>query len=64
MSSSTLKITENQAFSMDTMSFVDYEEPRALETHEIPGIIAEYVAAARNAIAAGFDGVEIHGANG
>ena len=38
--------------------------PRALATDEIPGITADFVAAARNAIEAGFDGVEIHGANG
>lgn len=41
-----------------------YETPRALETAEIPGIIAAYVQGAKNAIAAGFDGVEVHGANG
>lgn len=38
--------------------------PRALEAEEIPGIIAAYRTGARNAQAAGFDGVEIHGANG
>ncbi len=38
--------------------------PRALETAEIAGIVADYVAAASNADAAGFDGVEVHGANG
>lgn len=38
--------------------------PRALETHEIPGIIEQYRKGAENALAAGFDGVEIHGANG
>ena len=38
--------------------------PRALETNEIPGIIDDYRAAAVNALAAGFDGVEIHAANG
>lgn len=41
-----------------------YVEPRALEAHEIPGVIADYVHAARSAVEAGFDGVEIHGANG
>ena len=41
-----------------------FETPRALETSEIPGIVAAYAQAARNAIEAGFDGVEIHGANG
>jgi len=43
---------------------VSYETPRALETDEIPGIVAAYAQAARNALAAGFDGVEVHGANG
>lgn len=41
-----------------------YETPRALEIDEIPGIVAAYVQGAKNAIDAGFDGVEIHGANG
>jgi N-ethylmaleimide reductase len=41
-----------------------YVIPRALETAEIPGIIADYRQAAANALAAGFDGVEVHGANG
>src|SRR5258705_4281350 len=38
--------------------------PRALEMSEIPGIVEQYARAARNALAAGFDGVEIHAANG
>ncbi|KIK33183.1 hypothetical protein CY34DRAFT_18526 [Suillus luteus UH-Slu-Lm8-n1] len=38
--------------------------PRALTTEEIKEYVATYVAAAQNAIRAGFDGVEIHGANG
>ncbi len=38
--------------------------PRALDTSEIPGIVADYRRGAENAKAAGFDGVEIHGANG
>jgi N-ethylmaleimide reductase len=41
-----------------------YETPRALETDEIPAIVEAYRQAARNALAAGFDGVEVHGANG
>lgn len=44
--------------------FVDVSEPRALELNEIPGIIEDFRKAAANAIAAGFDGVEVHGANG
>jgi N-ethylmaleimide reductase len=43
---------------------VDYETPRALETGEIPGIVDAFRQAAKNALKAGFDGVEVHGANG
>ncbi|MFI1092007.1 alkene reductase [Streptomyces sp. NPDC020917] len=39
-------------------------EPRALETHEIPEHAESYARAARRAVDAGFDGVELHGANG
>ncbi len=42
----------------------DYETPRALDLTEIPGIVAEYRRGAENSKAAGFDGVEVHGANG
>ena len=42
----------------------DYVTPRALGIEEIPGIVAEYVRGARLAKEAGFDGVEIHNANG
>ncbi len=38
--------------------------PRALETAEIPGIVEQFRQGAENALSAGFDGVEIHGANG
>jgi 2,4-dienoyl-CoA reductase-like NADH-dependent reductase (Old Yellow Enzyme family) len=41
-----------------------YPVPRALETDQIPGVIAAYRKGAENAKKAGFDGVEIHGANG
>ena len=44
--------------------FTDISEPRALSLEEIPGIIDGFRRAAANAIEAGFDGVEIHGANG
>ncbi|HEY0235612.1 MAG TPA: alkene reductase, partial [Afipia sp.] len=44
--------------------FTEVSEPRALTLAEIPGIIDDYRRAARNAREAGFDGVEIHGANG
>lgn len=42
----------------------DYVTPRALARDELPGIIAAYRQAALNAQDAGFDGVEVHGANG
>lgn len=41
-----------------------YETPRALETSEIPGIVEAFRRGAENAKRAGFDGVEVHGANG
>ncbi|HEX8404470.1 MAG TPA: alkene reductase, partial [Duganella sp.] len=41
-----------------------YPVPRALETAELAGIVAAYQSAAENAKKAGFDGVEVHGANG
>jgi N-ethylmaleimide reductase len=41
-----------------------YETPRALETDEIPGVVEDYRRAAERVKAAGFDGVEIHSANG
>jgi N-ethylmaleimide reductase len=45
-------------------TFADVSEPRALELSEIPGIVDSFKKGAANAIAAGFDGVEVHGANG
>lgn len=44
--------------------FVDVSEPRALNLDEIPALIEDYRRAARNAIDAGFDGIEVHAANG
>ncbi|WP_404337844.1 alkene reductase [Sphingomonas sp. MMS12-HWE2-04] len=44
--------------------FADVSEPRALELDELPGIVESFRQAAANAIEAGFDGVEVHGANG
>ena len=41
-----------------------YETPRALETSEVEGVVEAFRQAAENAKQAGFDGVEIHGANG
>lgn len=45
-------------------TFTDTSEPRALDAEELPRIVQDYRHAARNAITAGFDGVEIHAANG
>jgi N-ethylmaleimide reductase len=45
-------------------AFTEVSEPRALDLSEIPGIIDSYKRGAANAIEAGFDGVEVHGANG
>ncbi|MBS2939902.1 alkene reductase [Nocardioides sp. J2M5] len=41
-----------------------HDVPRAVTTDEVAGLVADYVTAARNAIAAGLDGVEVHAANG
>jgi N-ethylmaleimide reductase len=51
-----------QAFT--ARGFEPIPTPRALDLAEIPGIVAAYAQGARNAMAAGFDGVEVHGANG
>jgi len=44
--------------------FADVSDPRALDTGEIARVVADYRKAAENAKAAGFDGIEIHAANG
>jgi N-ethylmaleimide reductase len=48
----------------DQEGLKDHTVPVALSLEEIPGVIAEYVTAAQHAMAAGFDGVEVHAANG
>jgi len=53
---------KGQVFTGTAME--DYVTPRALEKGEIPGIIEEYIHGAKLAKEAGFDGVEIHNANG
>ncbi|WEX86553.1 alkene reductase [Sinorhizobium garamanticum] len=45
-------------------AFVDVSEPRALELDELSGVVNDFRQAAAKAVAAGFDGVEVHGANG
>jgi N-ethylmaleimide reductase len=51
-----------QAFTYEGM--LDFVTPRALETGEISGVVEDFRKGAENALGAGFDGVEIHGANG
>ena len=48
----------------DAKQMVDHDMPRALETNEIARVVEDYATAAANAMAAGFDGVEFHSANG
>ncbi len=50
--------------TFDGTQFVDTPTPRALDASEIPGIVEDYRKAAENARKAGFDGVEVHAANG
>jgi 2,4-dienoyl-CoA reductase-like NADH-dependent reductase (Old Yellow Enzyme family) len=55
------------SFSFDEAgnpAFLPQSRPRALKIEEIPGLTADFVQAARNAMAAGMDGVELHAANG
>jgi N-ethylmaleimide reductase len=60
--SSTARRANGKTFTCD--GFVPVSEPRALRTEELPRIVADYRHAARCAMEAGFDGVEVHGANG
>jgi N-ethylmaleimide reductase len=48
----------------DQSQLQDFPTPHALEAAELAGVLGEFVAASRNAIEAGFDGVELHAANG
>ncbi len=60
--SATARAATGKTFTAE--GFVDVSAPRALKTEEIPGVIASFVHAARCAMEAGFDAVEVHGANG
>lgn len=53
---------DGQAFTPDGLKKI--VTPRALEVSELPGIAEDYAQAARNAMRAGFDGIELHGASG
>ncbi len=60
--SSTSRRADTKTFTQD--GFVPVSTPRALRTDEIPAVVRSYRGAARRALDAGFDGVEVHGANG
>ncbi|MGO8858271.1 MAG: alkene reductase [Steroidobacteraceae bacterium] len=60
--SSTSRRANTKTFT--AKGFEEVSQPRALRLDEMPRIVADYRQAARNAIDAGFDGVEVHGANG
>lgn len=60
--SSTTRRADTKTLTRD--GFVPVSTPRALRTDEIPALVASFRAAARRAMDAGFDGVEVHGANG
>lgn len=59
---SAIAITDDQVHTPEGKQ--PYAVPRELTVSEIPGIVAGFAQAAQNAVAAGFDGVEIHAANG
>jgi N-ethylmaleimide reductase len=60
--SSTARAANGKTFTKQ--GFVPVSAPRALREDELPRIVADYRHAARSALASGFDGVEVHGANG
>ena len=67
VSSTDAQAQNTITFAIDTEgkpAMLPQSKPRALRTDELPRITSEFVQAARNAMAAGFDGVEIHAANG
>ncbi len=57
-------VRANGKIYTDAAGMVDFDEPRALRLDEIPGVIGEYAHATRSALAAGFDGVELHCTSG
>ena len=61
---SAIKPEGSQVFISAESGMVDIPTPRALEADELPGVVDQYRKGAENAREAGFDGVEIHAANG
>ncbi len=64
VSSSAVPISPDVKTMTADGKVTSYETPRALQTGEISGVVDSFRQAASNALKAGFDGVEIHGANG
>ncbi|CAM6103993.1 unnamed protein product [Calypogeia fissa] len=64
VSSTDKPVNDGSQLLSPEYKFVPFDAPRRLEIDELPSIINDYVISAKNAIAAGFDGVEVHGANG
>ncbi|MEO5689346.1 MAG: alkene reductase [Burkholderiaceae bacterium] len=60
--SATAKIAHTKTFT--PTGFDPVSQPRALRTDEVGGVVDQFRQAARNAVDAGFDGIEVHGANG
>ncbi|RTR07077.1 alkene reductase [Halomonas nitroreducens] len=61
---SAIRPEDAKTFISADSGMVDVPQPRALEAGELPGIVEQYRQAAENAREAGFDGVEVHAANG
>ncbi|XP_076890632.1 artemisinic aldehyde Delta(11(13)) reductase-like [Bidens hawaiensis] len=64
ISSTNKPISNKWKILMPDATYGRYPEPRPLAAHEIPQVVEDYRLAAINAIEAGFDGIEIHGAHG
>ncbi|KAI6679723.1 hypothetical protein NL676_033604 [Syzygium grande] len=64
ISSTDQSIPDQRRIKMPNRTLDVFHKPRALQTHEVWEVIEQYRRAAENAIRAGFDGVEVHGAHG
>jgi len=60
--SSTARVAKTKTFAPE--GFIDVSAPRALRTDELPGVVRQFTHAAECAMEAGFDAIEVHGANG
>ncbi|HEY1090961.1 MAG TPA: alkene reductase, partial [Burkholderiaceae bacterium] len=60
--SSTARAAVGKTFT--SQGFIDLSTPRALRSDELPGVVRDFARAAEHAMEAGFDAVEVHGANG